>query len=251
MRINVYYNITYWPTDNTVPMDAVSALTDLLSLDGTRAPPPRPHALIADQAETLAAIRWPEVNLALWTRALPRSLVRFARACLATDLHVSFEAASDDVGLVLVEAIGSLPGADGRGARLWVEDVAQLAHRFAEATGAGELHVHAQVLAHDGCRLFHIDKIRCRLITTYAGPGTEWLADDDVIRSALGKGDNDRVRRREARINRLQTGWVGLFKGERLPAMRGRGIVHRSAPILHKMRRRLVLKIGHAGEVAC
>lgn len=70
---------------------------------------------------------------------------------------------------------------------------------------------------------------------------TEWLADADVIRSALGRGDNDKARRRNTRIIRLRTGRVGLFKGERLPAMRGRGIVHRSAPVLHKARQRLVL----------
>lgn len=233
-------------------MAAVPALADLLSLDGTKALPARPHVASSEGPGILAAIAWPEVNLALWTRALSRPLVRFAQACLATDLHVSVEAVPGQVASALFEAIGRPPGGDEHGLRLWVEDVAQLAHRFADATGAAsELHVHAEVLTHDACRLFHVDNVSCRLITTYAGPGTEWLADADVVRSALGRGDNDKVRRRSARVNRLRAGWVGLFKGERLPARRGRGIVHRSAPILHTARRRLVLKIGFAGEIAC
>jgi len=111
--------------------------------------------------------------------------------------------------------------------------------------------VHVEVLAHDSCRLFHVDNVRCRLITTYAGAGTQWLRDGDVDRTVLGRGANSGVLRSGARVQRMQSGWVGLFKGERLPEMEGRGIVHRSAPVRATGRRRLVVKIGHAGEIAC
>lgn len=127
----------------------------------------------------------------------------------------------------------------------------QLARLFAWATGARDVHVHVETLERDACRFFHVDSVRCRLITTYAGPGTQWLADDDVVREALGRGDNGPVRRPGARIRRLRAGWVGLFKGERLPALQGRGIVHRSAPIVGTGRRRFVVKIDYAGEIAC
>lgn len=195
-------------------------------------------------------MRRPDITLALWTRRLPSNVARFARLCLdLADLHIGFEAEAGHVGETLVEAMGDL--SHHRDAPAWIADVRQLARLFAWATAARRLHVHVETLSHDACKLFHIDNVRCRLITTYAGPGTEWLPDSGVTRDGLGRGDNDLVCRPGARPRSLRAGWVGLFKGERLPVMQGRGIVHRSAPIRAAGRRRLVLKIGYAGEIIC
>lgn len=207
------------------------------------------HVLAAQGAEILAAIRRPEINLAIWMRKLDPEIARFARAGAALpDLHVVFEARATEVAPALAAAVGD--AVPGRDCRAWIEDVRRLARLFAWATGARDLSIHVEALTHDACRLFHVDNVRGRLIVTYAGPGTQWLADTDTRREALGSGDNNAVRRPGTPIRRLHTGWVGLFKGERLPAMQGRGIVHRSAPIRATGRRRLVLKIGYAGEIA-
>lgn len=231
-------------------------MTSLATDTAARAPQPLPtsfkcgHAAIAAEPEILGAIRRRDVNLAIWTRSLTRPAARFAHACLSLpELHVSVEAPVGDVAPALADSIATAPHSDGRVA--WMEDVRALSGLFAWATGARDLSIHVERLDHDACRLFHVDNVRCRLITAYAGPGTEWLSDAEVNRGGLGGGGNDAVLRPGGRIRRLRTGWVGLFKGERLPAMQGRGIVHRSAPVLARGGRRLVVKIGHAGEIAC
>jgi len=214
-------------------------------------PTAQTHVAVGEEPEVLRNIRRPEINLALWRRALTSPVARFARACLSSaHLHFGFEAASDAVAPKLSTALAG-SGAPRRDAAAWMEDVVRLASLFAAATGARDLSVHVEVLAHDSCRLFHVDNVRCRLITTYAGAGTQWLRDGDVDRTVLGCGANSGVLRSGARVQRMQSGWVGLFKGERLPEMEGRGIVHRSAPVRATGRRRLVVKIGHAGEIAC
>ena len=43
-----------------------------------------------------------------------------------------------------------------------------------------------EVVRTDSCRKFHADYVTARLITTYAGEGTDWLADADAARVAAG-----------------------------------------------------------------
>ncbi|MDQ3231009.1 MAG: DUF1826 domain-containing protein [Pseudobdellovibrionaceae bacterium] len=78
------------------------------------------------------------------------------------------------------------------------------------------------------CPIFHVDKVSLRLIVTLHGPGTEWLANQDVDRKRLGKGSNRRVVREGALIQQLKTFQVGILKGEEYPGNFGNGLVHRS-----------------------
>jgi hypothetical protein len=81
------------------------------------------------------------------------------------------------------------------------------------------------------CPLFHVDQVSLRLIVTLHGPGTEWLANEDVNRKRLAKGSNHRVIQDQALIQQLKTFQVGLLKGEEYPGNHGRGLVHRSPPL--------------------
>lgn len=230
-------------------MPPLTARRELAERTAATQPAATPHVARADGAEILAAARRPDVTLALWRRTLAAPISRFARTILLPwDLRIGFEAEAGDVAEALTAAVGGL--GDGQDAAAWIQDVRHLARLFAWATGARRLHIRLETLRHDACRFFHVDNVRCRLITTYVGPGTQWLHDADVVRGALERGDNEAVRRAGARIQSLRAGWIGLFKGERLPALRGRGIVHRSAPIRGTGRHRLVLKIDYAGEIA-
>ena len=83
--------------------------------------------------------------------------------------------------------------------------------------------------------------MKARLLTTYVGAGTEWLRDEDVERTALGGEDNSLVRKPGAISQVLETGWVGILKGER--ACPGRGLVHRSPPMPPGSPGRVLLRI--------
>lgn len=81
---------------------------------------------------------------------------------------------------------------------------------------------------------FHVDRIPCRLITTYLGTGTNWLPHQSVNRSKLGAG-NGGLSDSESGLypagNNIETllpGDVALLKGELWEGNEGAGMVHRS-----------------------
>jgi len=116
----------------------------------------------------------------------------------------------------LFAACGTPPGAP---ADWWIEDVADLAERFAGLAGEDVVDVRLERISTDACWKFHIDNVAIRLVTTYQGPGTEIVPD---------------ARREEARslqrdyagpLDRLTAGDVAIFRGGQ------GGTVHRSPPI--------------------
>ena len=73
------------------------------------------------------------------------------------------------------------------------------------------------------CPRFHVDNVPLRLLTTYAGPGSEWLREDQSPRrellTSLPPVDN---------IQHLSVGEVAVLKGEKWQGNEGAGLVHRS-----------------------
>ena len=85
------------------------------------------------------------------------------------------------------------------------------------------------------CPRFHVDNVPCRLVTSYCGQGTQWLPDNAVDRTKLGRGNNglpderSGVYRITEDIQELAAGDVALFKGARWEGNEHRGLVHRSS----------------------
>jgi len=104
-------------------------------------------------------------------------------------------------------------------ARGWVfEDLEALIEGFRRLTDAKRIRLFFGVVRDDKCRKFHIDCLRYRLITTYVGPGTQWLPKGETCETALLD---------ESRIQRAVAGDVVLMKGNLV----GGGLPHRSPPI--------------------
>jgi hypothetical protein len=87
------------------------------------------------------------------------------------------------------------------------------------------------------CPRFHVDRIPCRLVTTYQGIATEWLNHSVIDRSKLGAGsqgkndDESGLFKSLQDINRLSEGDVALLKGENWDETQGAGLVHRSPAV--------------------
>lgn len=111
----------------------------------------------------------------------------------------------------------------------WVLDLGQLIARARAQVGDVPLAVRLDVVANDGCRLFHVDRLRTRWICTYRGLGTQWLPDDAVDRAGLGRGNNDHVLD-WARVGQFEPHWFAAMRGDLWPGAEGRGFVHRSPP---------------------
>ena len=98
------------------------------------------------------------------------------------------------------------------------------------------------------CPKFHVDRVPCRLVSTFAGVATEWLPHHKVDRSKLGAGSlgvEDELSGIMSSINDIQqmsAGDVALLKGEGWYNNENAGAVHRS-PALANNSRRLLLTL--------
>lgn len=128
-------------------------------------------------------------------------------------------------------------------------DIADLVKAFGLVMGTRRLCVGLSLVADDMCQKLHTDNVSIRLLCTYAGPGTQWVANEDVVRANLGRTDvdvetaNRSVLRTATALRRCSPGEVILLKGEAFPGNADRGAVHRSPPIRSLGLRRLLLKI--------
>ena len=96
------------------------------------------------------------------------------------------------------------------------------------------------------CPKFHVDKIPCRLVTTFTGSTTQWLDNNVIDRSKLGAGnqglsdDESGLLRSCNDINHLSVGDVALLKGEGWFKNEGGGLVHRSPTLVNEEHRLLL-----------
>lgn len=107
-----------------------------------------------------------------------------------------------------------------------VDDVIDLATRFAEMMNVDAVRVRIERVDSNACKKVHADYTDVRLITTYAGPGTDYapIGDEGCC------------------LERVPTAWVGLFKG-RTYAQDHDPCLHRSPPIEGSGEKRLMVVI--------
>ena len=144
------------------------------------------------------------------------------------------------------------PIEDSVARRFLAQDIDILTRSYGALLGRRHVHAQLSVVAHDACRKLHVDQVTVRLLCTHAGPGTQWVHDDDVVRSNLARVDvnideaNRSVLRHPNALRQCAPGDVILLKGESFANNRGLGAVHRSPPIVDRGLRRLVFKIDES-----
>jgi hypothetical protein len=214
---------------------------------------------VVDGPGDLAAVEQLGVNLAIWPRRLGAGLERYARA-LTDRARFSVDAVvvASRREALLAKLDAALPAWARRheAFEVLVDDAHALVARYAALTGSPLVRVQLGVIDHDGCRLFHVDYIGLRLVTTYSGAGTHWLRNRDVVRAALQTTTPDArnaavlpdARRRRA----LSAGHVAIMKGESFPGNAGNGLIHRSPPLTDggRPRLRLVVDVAHHDPIA-
>ena len=123
------------------------------------------------------------------------------------------------------------------------QDAVFLARVFVELTGAPRLRLRLETVVDDACRRFHPDNVRFRLVTTYRGPGTEWISPRDATTTPSGAELLD------ARIRRLDRGHVAIMRGCRAATADLPALLHRSPPIAGSGVTRLFLAIDEGADV--
>ncbi len=214
----------------------------------------------------LPRVRRRGVNLAIWLRdGVGREPARPVFDALPIE-HIEVDevvpGVRRGVGARLLPSVVSAPLR-----AVLAADVDRLALACVRLTGARAVRIQLQSCDGDECRIFHVDHVDVRLITTYTGPGTDWLENDAVRREHLGgrglarrasvDAVNDAIVVDWTRVHRLPRFAVAAFRGAAASAPDAidatPAIVHRSPPIAGTGIRRLRLVVeaaGHGGGCA-
>lgn len=180
--------------------------------------------------DVLAEIRDPDCNLAIWERDV---LSSYANLLDPMPRDVRFESSVGELKARLEESLLEAGFCDGPEMHSLIEDVSQLAEKYASVMEARELEVRLEVVTTNSCRKWHADYVQARLITTYAGTGTQWLEASDALRVKDGLEPKA--------IGQMQVGDVGLFKGK---LATDEPAIHRSPPIAGSGEKRLLLVLN-------
>lgn len=209
---------------------------------------PRP-AMSQVQGETpqaLAGILDDGVNLAVWQRQLPVHIADFGSLLLSLNEplaeSLSLEIANENTEpnlRGLASGLRDLEGYEG-----FIADVSWLVSAFACLLGAQRIGVRLRVLDKAMCPRFHVDHVPVRLITTYAGVGSQWLKEGGMDRRQLSQPEAEPTD--NSLIQQIGSGAVALLKGEKWHGNEGFGLIHRS-PQLAPGERRLILTLDWLG----
>jgi hypothetical protein len=174
-------------------------------------------------------------------RALSPAVTRALDALPAERLpRLRFKGSPEDVRAPLLAAIVEVGFGPSWLASWFAEDVSRQAALFVEIAGVETVSLRLDVLADDACRKFHVDEVRLRLLTTYRGPGTEWLSPRML---ALLKPNEPLP---AESVNRLAPGDLAILRGGKSAKPDEPGLLHRSPPIAGTGVVRLLLAINEA-----
>jgi len=201
--------------------------------------------LLGPDPDILAGIYEPEVNLAVWQRGTQSAVNAHCKNILEGSQPVVLRAIiaadtmHDEPERVLPLGIARGPlGAD----------IARLVDMFACLFELEKVGIRLMTLNNAMCPRFHVDRVYCRLLTTYGGPGTQWLRDTRLGRpwrdmlAAAEQGDKDAQEELGTCTESVDCQDVALLKGEAWPDNAGYGLVHRS-PQVEPGRKRLLLTL--------
>lgn len=183
--------------------------------------PPFPITRDVSEPADLALVLDPDCNLVCLARPLPAGLTDYLQAAHAAGVLRSGLRAELLPGATLpADTLPDLPGRDALR-----EEVRQLASLLADLTECPKVAVRIEVLERAMCPRLHIDHVGLRMLCTWIGPATEWLADADADRSRLGTDD---VMPDPSALRRADAGDILVLKGEGWPGNAGHGVIHRS-----------------------
>ena len=205
-----------------------------------------PRAVFGNSPETLAQIYRSDVHLAVWQRqkapCLPNEW-QHRNGGKAISQRTTLSAANMQNLAEAVPVLAPYPELS--------EDIGLLADMFSYLFELTAIGLRIATLTQPMCPKFHVDRVPCRLITTYVGPGSQWLPHHCTDRSKLGAGsaglsdaESGLYPTKDA-IQTLAAGDVALLKGESWEGNEGAGLVHRS-PAVKSGQQRLLLTLDFA-----
>lgn len=202
------------------------------------------HVAQGKQPTTLADIYQEETNIAIWQRELSAIIQDSVKDLLITNptLQMEMTITPKDALSRVGEFI------DTAGSTELSEDIAELVDMFCCLFELKRVGMRLKALDQAMCPKFHVDRVPCRLVTTYQGIATEWLPHEVIDHTKLGRGSNGQpdsqsgLYQNQSDIRQLSYGDVALLKGVLWQGNENAGLVHRS-PGLPSGENRLLLTL--------
>lgn len=174
----------------------------------------------------------PGVQLLCWQRPMPAGVAAYLDSLAASgSLRLGYRGV-----LSAGEAPVLAAWPAGAGRQALQDDIALLADMYATLLGCAQVGWRVEVLDGSMCPRFHVDRTGIRLVCTWRGPGTEWLAAAAADRRFLGRGsgglpDETSGLMRTAKVGRSVAGEVVLLKGSQWQGNGDGGAIHRSPAV--------------------
>ena len=205
---------------------------------------------VTDHSDVFTNIFQDDTNIAIWQRVLSSHLLISAKKILEKwpAIKVSEVVTPEEVNKTIENIFGS-----DKEWTILCKDITRLVDIFCNLFSLNHARLKLTTLNHAMCPRFHVDRIPCRLITTYEGVATEWLPNMLADRSKLGAGNRGEPDERSglfdsvASIEQMSRGDVALLKGEAWKGNFGTGLIHRS-PQLPVDSRRLLLTLDFSSD---
>ena len=197
------------------------------------------HMAQDKQPSVLSDIYQSEINIAIWRRQKQFLVKEFLA------LNPTFQ---KEMILTPQDALSRISESFDNNMTEVSEDIALLVEMFCYLFELKQAGMRLKVLDKAMCPKFHVDKVPCRLVTTYQGIATQWLPHELVDQTKLGWGCNglpdseSGLYQRKSDIQQLDCGDVALIKGTLWKGNENAGLVHRS-PGLIANEKRLILTL--------
>ena len=187
------------------------------------------QAVLGDDPLIMTQIFRPENNLVVWQRSLSTQLLDEIKETITQkpNWQMVLQTSQDEAFEELADALS-----DWRCAQELSCDITQLIEMYSVLFDAKRVGVRLTVLESTMCPRFHVDRVGCRLVTTYYGQATQWIKGKDAVQVTQDYPN--------ALIEQMNTGDVALLKGTYWEGNEQHGIVHRSPPATEQSLRLLL-----------
>ncbi|MDK9736519.1 DUF1826 domain-containing protein [Vibrio sp. D404a] len=220
-----------------------SATTEPLATNTGATASKTPSFSTGKQPMVLTDIYQDDFNMVVWERSLSEELINATSDFVSNnpDFSKSVNVSSESAYQELQKSLDDLPPS-------LVQNIAELVDMFCCLFDLKDAGVRLATLNRAMCPRFHVDRVPCRLVTTFHGTATQWLPNHVLDRSKLGHGSNGQpdhasgLYQDESNIQQLGCGDVALLKGGAWIGNEETALVHRS-PMVPEGENRLLLTL--------
>ena len=219
---------------NTATTERLSAATETSNT---------PSYSTGESPTVLTDIYQDHINMVVWERTFSDELTQAIEEFVANnpDFSKSVNVSSESAYQELQRSLDNLPPA-------LVQNITELVDMFCCLFELKDAGVRLATLDRAMCPRFHVDRVPCRLVTTFYGTATQWLPNHVLDRSKLGHGSNGQpdhlsgLYQDESDVQQLSRGDVALLKGGAWIGNEETALVHRS-PMVSAQENRLLLTL--------